>query len=167
LNEIVNKVAASGLISLDIQDLLPKEERVVLDIAPVLWQGLVLKEKDFRAFIAEHNWSAYQNKNLSFYCSVDAIIPTWAWMLLTTAAQPFAKRICFGNEAQHINQLLSEAIRNMNVNAYEGARVVVKGCSELPVNESIYVLLTERLLPHVKSLMFGEPCSTVPLFKKK
>lgn len=167
MNEIVNKVAASGLISLDIQDLLPKEERVVLDIAPVLWQGLVLKEKDFRAFIAEHNWSAYQNKNLSFYCSVDAIIPTWAWMLLTTAAQPFAKRICFGNEAQHINQLLSEAIRNMNVNAYEGARVVVKGCSELPVNESIYVLLTERLLPHVKSLMFGEPCSTVPLFKKK
>jgi hypothetical protein len=167
LNEIVNKVAASGLISLDIQDLLPKEERVVLDIAPVLWQGLVLKEKDFRAFIAEHNWSAYQNKNLSFYCSADAIIPTWAWMLLTTAAQPFAKRICFGNEAQHINQLLSDAIRNMNVNAYEGARVVVKGCSELPVNESIYVLLTERLLPHVKSLMFGEPCSTVPLFKKK
>jgi hypothetical protein len=127
----------------------------------------VLKEKDFRAFIAEHNWSAYQNKNLSFYCSADAIIPTWAWMLLTTAAQPFAKRICFGNEAQHINQLLSDAIRNLNVNAYEGARVVVKGCSELPVNESIYVLLTERLLPHVKSLMFGEPCSTVPLFKKK
>jgi hypothetical protein len=167
LNEIVNKVAASGLISLDIQDLLPKEERVVLDIAPVLWQGLVLKEKDFRAFIAEHDWSAYQNKNLSFYCSADAIIPTWAWMLLTTAAQPFAKRICFGNEAQHINQLLSDAIRNLNVNAYEGARVVVKGCSELPVNESIYVLLTERLLPHVKSLMFGEPCSTVPLFKKK
>jgi len=167
LNEIVNKVAASGLISLDVQDLLPKEERVVLDIAPVLWQGMVLKEKDLRSFVFEHEWSDYQDKHLAIYCSADAIIPTWAWMLLTTAAQPFAKSICFGNETQLINQLLIDAIRNLDVSTYEGARVVVKGCSELPVNESIYVLLTARLMPHVKSLMFGEPCSTVPLYKKK
>lgn len=165
--EIENKIANSGLITIDLEELYPKGERVSYDIAQNLWQGLALKEKDFREFIKTNNWGVYQDKFVAIHCSVDAIIPTWAFMLLSTALQPFAKKIIFGSLEELENNLFSEIISNIKTEDYVDARVIIKGCSNLPVPTSAYVELTNKLIPVVKSLMFGEPCSTVPLYKKK
>lgn len=165
--EILNKIANSGLITIDLEDLYPKGERVSYDIAQNLWQGLALKEKDFREFIKTNDWSVYQDKYVAIHCSADAIVPTWAFMLLSTALQPFAKKIIFGSLEELENNLFSEVISNIKAEDYVDARVIIKGCSNLPVPTSAYVELTNKLLPVVKSLMFGEPCSTVPLYKKK
>lgn len=165
--EIENKIANSGLITIDLEDFYPKEERVNYDIAQNLWQGLALKEKDFREFIKTNDWSVYQNKLVAINCSADAIIPTWAFMLLSTALQPYAKKIFFGSLEELEKNLFSEIISNLNIDDYKDGRIIIKGCSNLPVPISAYVELTNKLLPVVKSLMFGEPCSTVPLYKKK
>lgn len=165
--EIENKIANSGLITIDLEDLYPKGERVNYDIAQNLWQGLALKEKDFREFIKTNDWSIYQDKFVAISCSVDAIIPTWAFMLLSTAIQPYAKKIVFGN-LEHLERILfHELVLSIDENKYKEAKVIIKGCSNLPVPTSAYVELTNKLMPVVKSLMFGEPCSTVPLYKKK
>lgn len=165
--EIENKIANSGLITIDLEDLYPKGERVSYDIAQNLWQGLALKEKDFREFIKTNDWSFYQDKYVAIHCSTDAIIPTWAFMLLSTALQPYTKKIIFGSLEELENNLFSEVISNIKAEDYVDARVIIKGCSNLPVPTSAYVELTNKLMPVVKSLMFGEPCSTVPLYKKK
>ncbi|MEY2793335.1 MAG: hypothetical protein RJA76_1327 [Bacteroidota bacterium] len=166
-NEIVNKVANSGLIQLDLEDLRPIGERVFFDIKPLLYQELVLKEKDFRTFLAEHDWSYYQGKYVAIGCSADAIIPTWAFMLLSIHLTPYAKRIVEGNLQDLENELYREVIDTLNLEEYKEARIVIKGCSKESVPLSAYIYLSTKLQPIAKSLFFGEPCSTVPLFKKK
>lgn len=165
--EIVNKVASSGLVSLDLEDFYHHGERLVYDLKDNLYMGLILKEKDFREFLKNHDWQQYTNKNVAIICSEDAIIPTWTYMLLTTKLQPYAHCIVFGNLFALETKLFDEAIAKINPENFAGAKVVVKGCSKLPVPTSAYIEITKKLLPHVRSLMFGEPCSTVPVYKKQ
>jgi hypothetical protein len=164
--EIINKVANSGLITIDLEAFYPKGERKLIDIKDQLFQGLILKEKDFREFIKNHDWQQYKDCYVSIICSADAIIPTWAYMLLTLALQPYAKKIVFGDLEKLETVLFTEALQKINPDEYKDARVVVKGCGSLPVPVNAFVQLTALLQPQVKSLMYGEPCSTVPLYKK-
>lgn len=165
--EIVNRVAKSGLITLNLEEFYPEGERVLYDIKENLWEGIALKEKDFRAFVKEHDWSQYQGKFVALHCSVDAIVPTWAYMLLATKLEPFAKKVVFG-DLDTLETILFEESINQNIKAedYEDARIVIKGCSGKVVPPSAYVKLTEMLRPYAKVIMYGEPCSTVPLYKK-
>ncbi|HQV38444.1 MAG TPA: DUF2480 family protein [Flavobacteriales bacterium] len=162
---IINKVASSGIQTLDLEDLYPHGERIVFDIAPLLWEGIALKEKDFRAFVKDHQWSQYQGQFVSVHCSVDAIIPTWAYMLVATHLQPYAAFVTQGDAGQLERAVCTRFVQLLDVEPYRDARIVVKGCSKLPVPLNSYVELSAKLLPVVKSLMFGEPCSTVPLYK--
>ena len=165
-NEIINKVAKSGLIQLDMADFFPIEEIFEYNIAQNLWQEIALKEKDFRAFIKENDWSTYQNKHVALTCSVDAIIPSWAYMLLSSALQEFAVTIHFGSKQEVEQQLLLQAIRSINSNEYQDTRIVIKGCGDRTVSEAAWVEITNKLQPFAKSLMYGEPCSTVPVYKR-
>jgi|SRR5690554_6473744 len=164
--EIVNRVAKSGLITLNLEEFYPEGERVLYDIKENLWEGIALKEKDFRAFVKEHDWSQYQDKFVALHCSVDAIVPTWAYMLLATKLEPFAKRVVFGNLDTLETILFEKALQKIKAEDYEDARIVIKGCSDKVVPPSAYVKLTEMLRPYAKVIMYGEPCSTVPLYKK-
>lgn len=164
--EIINRVANSGLITFNLEDLFPEGERVLYDIKDNLWQGIALKEKDFRDFVKEHDWSIYRDKYVAINCSVDAIIPTWAYMLLTTKITPFAKKVVFGTLQDLEEQLFEDELSKINIDDYTDGRIVIKGCSDKEVPESAYVRLTALLQPVAKILMYGEPCSTVPLYKK-
>lgn len=164
--EIVNKVAKSGLIQLDMADFFPTQEIVEYDIAQNLWQGIALREKEFRAFIKDNDWSLYQDKHIGLTCSVDAIIPSWAYMLLSSALQKFATSIHFGTGNEVEQLLLLEAINTIDSNEYQDSRIVIKGCGDRNVSESAWVSITNKLQPVAKSLMFGEPCSTVPVYKR-
>lgn len=164
---IINKVASSGLVTLDLEDYYHQGERVIYDLKDNLFMGMILKEKDFREFLKNHDWSIYEGKNVAIICSEDAIIPTWAYMLLALKLSPFANAVVYGNLEQLEDKLYYDAIAKINPLDYSDARVVVKGCSKVPVPTSAYVEITQKLMPYVKSLMFGEPCSTVPLYKKK
>jgi hypothetical protein len=164
--EIVNRVAKSGLITLNLEEYYPEGERLLYDIKDNLWEGIALKEKDFRAFVKEHDWSQYQDKFVALHCSVDAIVPTWAYMLLATKLSPYAKRVVFGDLETLETVLFEEALQDIKVKDYEDARIVIKGCSDKVVPPSAYVKLTEMLRPYAKIIMYGEPCSTVPLYKK-
>lgn len=164
--EIVNRVANSGLITLNLEEFSPEGQRIEFDIKSNLWQGIALKEQEFRAFIKEHDWSIYQDAFVAVHCSVDAIVPTWAYMLITSKLQPFAKKIIFGNHHQMEIQLFEEQLRLLDVKQYQDARIVIKGCSDKAVPENAYVRLTEKLMPYAKAIMYGEPCSTVPIWKK-
>ena len=162
---ILNKVAASGIVTLDLEELYPAGERVVFDLKPLLWQEIALKEDDLRAFCQQHDWSRYAGKLVGIHCSVDAIIPTWAFMLIAIHLQPHAAFVTQGDREQLERAVFTRMVKALDVETYRGARVVVKGCSKLPVPINAYVELSAKLLPAVKSLMFGEPCSTVPLYK--
>ncbi|SKC71437.1 DUF2480 family protein [Ohtaekwangia koreensis] len=165
-DQIINKVASSALITFNLEEYYQNGDRILLDIKDQLYQGLILKEKDFRDFIKAHDWKQYENKLVAITCSVDAIVPTWAYMLLTIALQPFAKKIVFGS-LQELEQILFfEELSKIDWSKFQNAKVVVKGCSKVDVPVAVYVEATNRLKPFVTSLMFGEPCSTVPLFKK-
>ncbi len=164
---IENKVAASGLLTLNLEELFDPTERVKLDIKPWLFRELILKEKEFREHVKLHNWNLYQNKFVVFECSTDAIVPTWAYMLLSVAIQPFAKRYFFGSTETFNVILFQEAIDKIDVSIYQDARVIVKGCSDIPVPVNAYVSITAKLLPVAKSIMYGEACSNVPIYKKK
>ena len=164
---IINKVAESGLISLDLTHFIPSAEIVLFDIKQYLFMELILKEKDFRAALASADLSIYQDKIAGIYCSTDAIIPMWANMLIASALQPFAKAIYFGDENKVREQILLEGISQIDPTEYLDQRVVVKGCGETPIGESAYIAITNKLRPVVKSIMYGEPCSTVPVYKKK
>lgn len=164
--EIINKVANSGLITLDLETLIPLDAMVELDISAQLFQGLVVKEKLFRDFVSGNDWTIYRDKYVAVFCSVDAIIPTWAYMLLASALQPYAIKIVYGRRSDLINETLNDIITNFNVEEYKGQRVIVKGCSKESISMNIYMQLVQKLQPHVKSIMFGEPCSTVPVYKK-
>ncbi|MFL5751971.1 MAG: DUF2480 family protein [Bacteroidia bacterium] len=164
-NEIINKVAGSGLITIDLEEFYQPGERVLLDIKPLLFHELILKEKDFREFIKNENWVRYQDKFVAITCSNEAIIPTWAYMLLTISLEPFAKKIVFGNLETLETVLYVEKLSQFDVQQFKDARIVIKGCGNLPVPKNAYVELTRMLRPFVKSIMYGEPCSTVPLYK--
>ncbi len=163
---IVNKVANSGLVTLNLEDHFHEGERVVYDLKDNLFQGLILREKDFREFLKGYDWSEYEGKNVAIICSEDAIVPTWAYMLFAIKLEPYANTFVFGNLEALEDKLFFDAVASIDAEQYRDARVVIKGCSKHPVPTSAYVEITRRLKPVAKSLMFGEPCSTVPLFKK-
>jgi hypothetical protein len=167
MEEIINKVSSSGLITIDLEEFYLPGERVLFDIKDLLFQGFLLREKDFREFIKNENWSTYKDKYVAIVCSSDAIVPTWAYMLLSVSLGPFAKKIVFGSLEVLETVLYTEKLAGLDVNVYNDARVVIKGCGKLPVPNNAYVELTRLLRPVVKSMMYGEPCSTVPLYKKK
>lgn len=164
--EIINRVANSGLTTLDLEEYYHPGERVLYDIKDNLYMGLMLREKDFRAFLKEHDWSQYAGKNVAITCTEDAIVPTWAYMLLTLNLQPQANTIVFGTLADLDEKLYFDAIASIDPETYRDARVVIKGCSKVPVPTAAYVEITRLLRPVVQSLLFGEPCSTVPLYKR-
>jgi hypothetical protein len=163
---IVNKVLNSGLITLDLEDYRPHHETIVYDLKQNLFMDLILREKDFREFIKTHDWTQYSNKNVAILCSEDVLIPTWAYMLLATKLRPYAHKIFYGSKPQMEEAAFLENIEVIDIEAFKNTKVVVKGCSKGEIPASIYVKITEKLLPHVQSLMFGEPCSTVPVFKR-
>ena len=166
MDSIKNKVKESGLIQLDLADYKPKMALVGLDLAPQLWQGLVLKEKDFRAWIKDHNWAQYQGKAVYIYCSSDAIIPTWAFMLVSSALQKENVYSQVGSELELAKALISEEICSIDLEQMQDQRIIIKGCADIQGPAFAMSYLVRLLQPHVKSLMYGEPCSTVPIFKK-
>ncbi|HKG07059.1 MAG TPA: DUF2480 family protein [Pedobacter sp.] len=163
----VNKVAASGLITFNLEEYLHPGERVVYDIKDNLFHGLMLREKDFREFVKTHDWADYTGKNVAVICSADAIVPTWAYMLLANKLKPYANEVVFGGLDTLEAVLFSKALAKIDLGAFEGERVVVKGCADVELPVSAYVEITNLLTPVVKSIMYGEPCSTVPIYKRK
>lgn len=163
----INKVAESGLISLDLALFIPNNEIVVFDIKPYLFMELILKEKDFRASLASIDWTQFENKIVGIFCSTDAIIPMWANMLIVANLSPYVKAVYFGDENKTRELVLLEEIQKLDAASYLDQRVVVKGCGDTPIGESAFIAITQKLRPVVKSIMYGEPCSTVPVYKKK
>lgn len=166
-DEIVNRVANSKLVTIDLEDYYPQGERVLLDIKQWLFQELILKEKDFRISINQHNWSQYENAFVALTCSSDAIIPSWAYLLISTKLTSIAKKVIVGNLTELENSIFQEVITNMDVTNFNDKPIIIKGCSDKFIPESSYVQLVSKLTPIAKSVMFGEACSTVPLYKKK
>lgn len=164
--EIINKVALSGIITIDLEEFYPQGERVLFDIKDLLFQGLVLREKDFREFVKNEDWTKYKNKYVALICSADAIVPTWAYMLLATQLEPYVKKVVFGNLEILETVLYNEILSKLNINDYKDARIVIKGCGHLPVPKAAYVEIARLLRPIAKSIMYGEACSTVPLYKQ-
>ena len=161
--EIINRVSQSPLITFKLDDHYPSGERVVLDIKDQLFQGLILREKDFRAFIQSHDWAQYKDKYVAVICSADAIIPVWAYMLIATRLSGVAVDFVLGSIPELENYLLNKALDKIDFSAFSGKPVVVKGCSEVALPASVYMEVTKRLKPFVKKISYGEPCSTVPL----
>ncbi|HEY8396432.1 MAG TPA: DUF2480 family protein [Flavihumibacter sp.] len=165
--QIVNKVAESGIITLDLEQYYPKEELVVFDLANYLFMGLILKEKDFRESLKQFDWESYRGKIVTVTCSADAIIPSWAYMLVVTYLQPVATQLFQGTEEECRKQIFLETIRQIDYSQYQDKRLVIKGCGDLPIGSFAYFEITRLLLPYAKSIMYGEPCSTVPVYKRK
>ncbi len=163
---IVNRVANSPLITFNLEEYYHQGERVVYDIKDNLFQEMILREKDFRAFVKEHDWSQYEGKNVALACSVDAIVPTWAYMLLASKISPYAHRVVFGTIEELESALFQEALSQIDFSTFQDKKIVVKGCSNVPVPTQAYVEVTARLRPFAASIMYGEPCSTVPIYKK-
>jgi len=163
----VNKVAESGIITLNLEDYYPEGEVIVFDMKDYLFMGLILKEKDFREALKILDTEIYSNKIVALTCSADAVIPVWAYMLVASLLQPVAKEIIYGTELFAKETILLRNIEKIDTAIYNEARLVIKGCGELPIGESAYVAITQKLRPVAKSIMYGEPCSTVPVFKKK
>ncbi len=164
--EIINRVANSSLITFDLEDLYPQGERVLFDISDWLLEGLVLKESLFREKAAAQNWSIYQDAYVALTCSTGAIIPAWAYMLLATYLQPYAKKVITGDLKALETTLYAEILKDLDVSHLKDKLVIIKGCSNKPVPENAYLLLISKLQPLVKSIMYGEACSSVPLYKK-
>ncbi len=165
-NPLVNRVANSGLTTINLEDYFPKQEIIVLDIKQFLYMEMILKEKDFRSALKQLDWSSYQDKILTIHCSVDAIIPTWAFMLISAYASPYVAELYFGNKEGFIQQYYDKVLDQMECEQYKEQRIVIKGCSDKEVPPSAYMKLTAILRPFAQSIMFGEPCSTVPIFKR-
>lgn len=166
MEEIKNKVKESGLIQLDLADFKPKEEIIGIDLASQLWQGLVLKEKDFRNWIKTEDWNQYKNKAVFIYCSADAIVPTWAYMLVASALNGLASANTVGSRFDLEKQLIKRNIQKINIEEFKSGKVIVKGCSDISCPEFAMVCLLNHLQPVVNSIMYGEPCSTVPVYKR-
>jgi hypothetical protein len=163
---IINRVAESVLSTINLEDLYPEKEVVLFDLKPFLFMELILKEKDYREALKQHDWEQYAGKIVAISCSTDAIIPMWAYMLAGSYLQPVAHEVIFGSRDEAIQEVLFRNIRQIDLKSFEGKKVVVKGCGEKPVGERAYLEITLLLRPVVKSIMYGEPCSTVPVFKK-
>lgn len=163
----VNKVANSGIITLNLEDYFPHGERKLIDIKDTLFMGMVLREKDFRDWVKNHSWEDYSDCFVAIYCSTDAIVPTWAYMLIASKLSGIARDVVFGDLLSLEAVLWEKALGSIVPAHYEGERVVVKGCGQLPVSPAAYSLITQKLTPVVKSIMYGEPCSTVPIYKAK
>lgn len=166
-HEIINRVTNSVLEVFDLEEYYPKEEQKSIDISQWLLEGFVLKEKNYREALKKHNWEQYKNCHVALYCSTDAIVPAWAYMLVTTYLQPLAGKVIQGN-LYTLNVLIyQEILQNINFSKYNDKPVIIKGCSQKPVPQEAYVMAVQKLQPFAKSLMFGEACSAVPLYKKK
>ena len=163
---IVNKVAESGLISLDLEQWYPGRPTALFDIKDHLFMGMIVKEKAFRESLKQTDWSVYNNKAVAITCSADAIIPVWAYMLLASYLQPVCADLYIGTEQELLKHLFLRNIDAADLSSYKDQRVIVKGCGDTPIGEFAYAEITKRLLPLVKTLMYGEPCSTVPVYKK-
>ncbi len=163
---LVNRVANSSLVTLNLEDYFPPEPIFEFDLKEHLFQGLILKEKDFREAVKQRDWSQYKGGHLAVYCSADAIIPVWAYMLVATYARPFAVHVYLGTSEELIRDCYARTLNNLDVEKYSGQRIVIKGCSDKPVPASAYLDLAARLQPYAQSIMYGEPCSTVPIFKR-
>ena len=164
--EIINKIANSKLITIDLEDYYPQGKRVVIDIKNWLFEEIILKEKDFRTSVNEHDWTQYQDNFVALTCSSDAIIPSWAYMLITTNLASFAKKIIVGSLSELETTIFQEVISDLPVEEYKNRPIIIKGCSEKEIPETAYVQLVSKLIPVAKSVMYGEACSTVPLYKK-
>lgn len=166
-NQIINRVVDSGLISIDLEEIYPSGENIVIDIKDQLFQGIILREKDFREYVKTHNWESYKDKNVAIICSEDAIIPTWAYMLIVVKLQPHANAVIFGNLDALELSLWQTELSKLNLSNYNNSKIVIKGCSNKPVPVFAYAELVRLLMPIAASIMYGEPCSTVPLYKRK
>ena len=164
---IVNRIAESALITFDLEDLYQIGERKSIDLSQWLYEGLILKEKEYRAHLNAHEWSSYQDQFISLHCSTEAILPAWAFLLLTTYLQPFARKVVIGSIQDLEVQLFSEEIQLLDVTPFKDKPVIIKGCSDKTVPQDAYAKLITKLQPVVKSLFFGEACSSVPLYKRK
>ena len=164
---IVNRVAESGLVTIDLEEFYPKEELKIFDLKEYLFRGLIIKEKDFREALKNVDWNRYANANVALTCTADAIIPVWAYMLATSYLQPFAKNIVLGDEKKVVETLLLKNMSQLDPKEFADKRVVIKGCGEIQIPESAYVQITATLLSNAKTIMYGEPCSTVPIYKRK
>jgi hypothetical protein len=164
---LINKVTESALVTLNLEDYYPKENIVVFDLKDYLFMSLILKEKDFREALKNLDLAPFTNKVVTVTCSADAVIPMWAYMLCASYLQPVASNVFFGNEEEVKAQILLNNISNISTEEFTDKRIVIKGCGELPVGEAAYLQATKILRPVAKSIMYGEPCSTVPIFKRK
>jgi hypothetical protein len=166
METIVNKVAESGIITLDLTPFIPADEVALFDLKPFLFREMILKEKDYRAALQAYDWQRYAGKHVAITCTADAIVPVWAYMLAASYLQPVAQRVFFGTGEELLKSLIHERIKKIDLAEYTDKRVVIKGCGDTPIPEAAYVAVTHHLRPVVKSLMYGEPCSTVPIYKK-
>ncbi|WP_027076646.1 DUF2480 family protein [Maribacter antarcticus] len=165
--EIINKVASSKLITFNLEDHYPKGERIVLDVKDWLYEGFILREKEFRGYITNHNWEQYKGTFVALSCSTDAIIPGWAYMLVVTKLQPYAKKVVQGGLVDLETAIYQKIIDNLDVSEFQDRLVIIKGCTNKPVPPNAYLFITEKLLNVAKSVMYGEACSSVPLYKRK
>ncbi len=165
--EIVNRVAKSPLKTIDLEELYPSGQRVVFDIKDWLYEGIILREKEFRAYVQDHDWSQYQSAYVALTCSEDAIIPSWAYLLIAAELAPFVKKVVVGDLKLLETAIFQEIIDQLAIEDYENKPVIIKGCADKPIPESAFSFLIQRLQPVVKSMMYGEACSTVPLYKMK
>ena len=163
---VVNKVAESGIITFDLENYYPKGETAVFDLKDYLFMELILKEKDFRESLKNLDWEVYQNKYVAITCTADAIIPVWAYMLVVSYLQPVAKDAVLGDEKELHRTLFLKNLATVDANEFTDKRIVVKGCGETPIGDFAYAEITKLLRPVAKSIMYGEPCSTVPIYKK-
>ncbi len=168
MSELVNKVAASGIVTIDLSQYVPDEGEIKdFDLKPFLFREMILREKDYRQSLKELDWSEYENKHVALYCSVDAIIPMWAYMLASSYLEEVGAQVTFGNTQEVQNNIVRERVATLDIAEYADKRVVLKGCGDKSIPESAYVTATQLLKPVVTSLMYGEPCSTVPIYKKR
>lgn len=165
--DIINKVALSKLITFNLEDYYPKGERIVLDVKDWLYEGFILREKEFRGYITNHNWEQYKDTFVALSCSTDAIIPGWAYMLVATKLQPYTKKVIQGSLVDLETAIYQKVIDNLDVSDFQDRLVIIKGCSNKPVPPNAYLFITEKLLTVAKSVMYGEACSSVPLYKRK
>lgn len=166
-DEIVNKVAQSKLITFNLEDYYPKGDRMVLDIKDWLFEGFILKEKEFRAFVEKHDWSQYEGAYVAMHCSTDAIVPGWAYILLSVKLSGIAKKIIQGSLVDLETSIYQSIIEHLDISEYQDKLIIIKGCSKKPVPANAYLFLAERLKPVARSIMYGEACSSVPLYKRK
>jgi hypothetical protein len=166
-DEIINRVANSKLITVNLEDYYPKGQRVLFDIKDWLFEGFVLREKDFRTQVSEFDWSQYQDSYVALTCSTDAIIPGWAYMLISIQLEPFAKKVIIGNLETLETSIYQDVLNNLDISEFTDKPIIIKGCSKKPVPPNAYIMLANKLKPIAKSIMYGEACSSVPLFKNK